>query len=137
MFIRTDNGFIMSSKIDTYCFVFFVYLNIRPKIIWIYSDCLFHLHQNKQLEKWFLWATKNSKSNITESSIKTLSGEIIEMFETINLKLTPIVDGSKCPTRKLSHLIDIVLKPFLKQTKSFKMSKRCRWRHWNNHLRGY
>ena len=31
----------------------------------------------------------------------------------------PIVDGPKCPTRKSSELIDILLKSSLKQTKSF------------------
>ena len=31
----------------------------------------------------------------------------------------PIVDGPKCPTRKSSQLIDILLKSSLKQTKSF------------------
>ena len=31
----------------------------------------------------------------------------------------PIVGGPKCPTRKLSQLIDILLKPFLKHIKSF------------------
>ena len=31
----------------------------------------------------------------------------------------PTVDGSKCPTRKSSQLIDILLKSSLKQTQSF------------------
>ena len=33
--------------------------------------------------------------------------------------LGPIVGGPKCPTRKLSELIDALLKPFLKHVKSY------------------
>ena len=41
------------------------------------------------------------------------------IFETSDLKLTPVIDGPKCPTRKLSQLIDLLLKPFLKHIKIF------------------
>ena len=59
------------------------------------------------------------KSVITKSAINTQNSELIENFEPNDLKIRPIVDGSKCPTRKLSQLIDILLKPFLKRIKSF------------------
>ena len=52
-------------------------------------------------------------------AINTQNNEIIEIFEPNDLKLRPIVRGPKCPTRKLSQLIDILLKPFLKRIKSF------------------
>ena len=52
-------------------------------------------------------------------AINTQNNEIIEIFEPNDLKLRPIVRGPKCPTRKLSQLIDILLKPFLKCIKSF------------------
>ena len=48
-----------------------------------------------------------------------MNSEIIEIFELNDLKLRPIVGAPKCPTRKLSQLIDILLKPFLKYIKSF------------------
>ena len=59
------------------------------------------------------------KSMITKSAINTQNSELTENFEPNDLKLRPIVGGSKCPTRKLSQLIDILLKPFLKHIKSF------------------
>ena len=62
---------------------------------------------------------KIHKSKIIESTINTQNSEIIEIFEPNNLKLRPIVGSPKCPTRKLSQLIDILLKPFLKHIKSF------------------
>ena len=54
-----------------------------------------------------------------ESAINTQNGEIIEIFETNDLQLRPIIGLTKCPTRKLSQLINILLKPFLKNIKSF------------------
>ena len=41
------------------------------------------------------------------------------MFEPNDLKLRPIVASPMYPMRKLSQLIDILLKPFLKQLKAF------------------
>ena len=59
------------------------------------------------------------KFMIIESAINTQNSEISEIFEPNDLMLRPIVGGPKCPTRKLSQLIDILLKPFLKHIKSF------------------
>ena len=56
---------------------------------------------------------------IIQSAINTENSEIIEIFEPNNLKLRPIVGGPKCQTRKLSQVIDIPLKPFLKHIKTF------------------
>ena len=56
---------------------------------------------------------------IIEFAINTQNSDTIEIFEPNDLKLRPIVGGPKCPTRKLSQLIDILLKPFLKHIKSF------------------
>ena len=56
---------------------------------------------------------------ITESAINTRNSELIEISEPNDLKLRRIVGGPKCPARKLSQLIDIILKPFLKHIKSF------------------
>ena len=62
---------------------------------------------------------KIDKAMIIESAINTQNSEIIEIFEPNDLKLRPITGDPKCPTRKLSQLIDILLKPFLKHIKSF------------------
>ena len=59
------------------------------------------------------------KSIIIESAINTQNREFIEIFESNDLKLEPIVVSPKCPKRKLSQLIDILLKSFLKHIKSF------------------
>ena len=56
---------------------------------------------------------------IIESAVNTQNSEINEISEPNDLKLRPIAGGPKCPTRKLSQLIDILLKPFLKHIKSF------------------
>ena len=56
---------------------------------------------------------------VIESAINTQNSEIIEIFEPNYLKLRLIEGGPKCPTRKLSQLTDILLKPFLKRIKSF------------------
>ena len=56
---------------------------------------------------------------VTESAINTHNSEIIEIFKHNYLKLRPIEGGPKRRTRKLSQLIDILLKPFLKRIKSF------------------
>ena len=56
---------------------------------------------------------------IIESAINTQNSEIIEILEPNNLKLRPIVGVPKCPTRTLSQLVDILLKPLLKHIKSF------------------
>ena len=46
-----------------------------------------------------------------ESVINTQNSEIIDIFEQNEIKVRPIVSGQ---TRKLSHLIGIPLKAFLK-----------------------
>ena len=37
---------------------------------------------------------------------------MIEFFESNGLNRRPIIGGPKCPTKKLSQLIDTLLKPF-------------------------
>ena len=59
------------------------------------------------------------KSMVIESPTNTWNSEIIEILEPNDIKLRPIVGGPKCPTRKLSQLIDIPLKPLLKRIKNF------------------
>ena len=41
------------------------------------------------------------------------------MTESSDLKLRPTVGGPNCPTRKLSNLIDIVLKRFMKEVRRY------------------
>ena len=67
----------------------------------------------------FYGLPKTHESIIIKSTINTQNSEIIDIFELNYLKLRPIVGGSKCPARKISQLIDILLKPFLKHINSF------------------
>ena len=67
----------------------------------------------------FYGLPKNHKSRIIESAINTQNSEIIEIFEPNDLNLRSIVGSHKCPKRKLSRLIDTLLKPFLKHIKRF------------------
>ena len=67
----------------------------------------------------FFGPPKVHKSKIIESVINTQNSDIIEIFELNDLKLRLIVDGFKCPTRKLIQIIGELLKPFLRHIKSF------------------
>ena len=67
----------------------------------------------------FYGLPKTHESIIIESTINTQSSGIIEVFEPNPLKLRPIVGGPKCPARKLSQLIDLLFKTFLKHISSF------------------
>ena len=55
------------------------------------------------------------------STMKKLvsTGKIIEISEPYDIKIRPIVGGSKCPNRKQSQLINILLKVFLMHIKRF------------------
>ena len=47
------------------------------------------------------------------------NNEYIKIYEPSDLTLWPIVAGQNCPTRCLSNLVDILLKPFLVHIKSY------------------
>ena len=49
---------------------------------------------------------KTYKSKITESTLNLQNNKLIEFVEPKDLKLRPIVDGSNCPSRRISQLID-------------------------------
>ena len=47
------------------------------------------------------------------------NSECINIYEPSDLTLRPTVAGPNCPARRLSNLVDILLKPFLIQIKSY------------------
>ena len=47
------------------------------------------------------------------------NSEYIKIYEPSDLTLQPIVAGPNFPTRHLSNLVDILLKPFLIHIKSY------------------
>ena len=62
---------------------------------------------------------KIHKSKLIPNAIKEQQEEYVHINEPSDLKLRPIVAGPICPTRPLSNLIDILLKPFLLHVKSY------------------
>ena len=57
--------------------------------------------------------------NFLKRAIEKQNTKIITITEPFDLKLRSITGGPNCPTRKLSNLIDILLKPFIKEVKSY------------------
>ena len=64
-------------------------------------------------------ASLKLKSKWIQNAIKEQQKEYVNIIEPSDLKLRPIVAGPICPTRPLSNLIDILLKPFLLHVKSY------------------
>ena len=67
----------------------------------------------------FYGLPKIHKSQLITNAIKEQNSEVVSINEPQDLKVRPIVGGPKCPTRKLSELIDAFLKPFLKHVNSY------------------
>ena len=66
----------------------------------------------------FYGRPKIHKSEILHKAIKEQNKELITISEPKDLKLRPIVGGPKCPTRRLSNFLDLILKPLTKHVKS-------------------
>ena len=62
---------------------------------------------------------KVHKSKFIKEAIQVQNSEYIKKYELPDLTLRPIVAGPNCPTRRLSNLVDILLKPFLIHIKSY------------------
>ena len=67
----------------------------------------------------FYGLPKILKSRLIINAIKEQNSEVVSINEPQDLKVRPIVGGPKCPTRKLSELIDTLLKSFLKHVKTY------------------
>ena len=62
---------------------------------------------------------KVHKSKQINEAIQRQNNEYIEIHEPDDLTVRPVVGRPKCPTRLLSQLIEIILKPFLMHIKSY------------------
>ena len=60
---------------------------------------------------------KVHKSKIISEQIKIQNKEYIAVLQPEDLKLRPIVAGPNCPTKRLSTLLDIIIKPMIKHVK--------------------
>ena len=58
----------------------------------------------------FYGRPKILKSEIVHKAIKEQNKELITILEPKDLKLRPIVGGTKCPHRRLSNFLDLILK---------------------------
>ena len=61
----------------------------------------------------FYGLPKIHKSQFITNAFKEQNSEVVSINEPQDLKVRPIVGEPKCPTRKLSELMDALLKPFL------------------------
>ena len=71
----------------------------------------------------FYGLPKVHKSEIISEQIKIQNKEYITALRPEDLKLRPIVAGPKCPTKRLSTLLDIIIKPMIKHVKSYVRDK--------------
>ena len=78
-----------------------------------------YLSKNSFSTSNFYGLPKVHKSKQISEAIQNQNDEYIEIFEPSDLTVRPIVGGPNCPTRPLSELIDIILKPFLVHIKSY------------------
>jgi len=62
---------------------------------------------------------KIHKSKLIIKAIEQQNQEYIEIANPNDLKFRPIVAGPSCPTHRLSNLIDILLKPYITEVKSY------------------
>ena len=93
------------------------------KIIEIYKDNLIKKEKEYISVSYntsnFCGLPKIHKSKSVQNAIKEQQKEYVHITEPSDLKLRPPVASPICPTRPLSNLIDILLKPFLLHVKRY------------------
>ena len=67
----------------------------------------------------FYGLPKIHKSDLIKNKCSEIQSDYLELKDPSDLQFRPIVAGPVCETHRLSNLIDILLKPFIKQVKSF------------------
>lgn len=67
----------------------------------------------------FYGLPKIHKSKTIETAIKTQNSEVIVTREAADLKLRPIIAGPVCPTHRLSHFIDTIIQPLIREVKAY------------------
>lgn len=67
----------------------------------------------------FYGLPKIHKSKVIKEQCQKTSTEVLELTDPVDLKFRPIIAGPVCETHRLSNLIDILLKPFIKHVKSY------------------
>ena len=67
----------------------------------------------------FYGLPKVHKSKQIEAAVQQQNSPFIEIQSPEDLKFRPIVAGPQCPTHRLSHFIDLILKPLCQYVPSF------------------
>jgi hypothetical protein len=70
-------------------------------------------------ESYFYGLPKVHKSEVISNAILEQHTECIKILNPDDLKFRPIVGGPNCVTQRLSHFIDIILKPLCCEVPSF------------------
>ena len=94
------------------------------KLVAKFTNCL--LKEEQDFLTKFSFSTSNfyglpkfHKSKIIQEAIQVQNSEYIKIYELSDVTLRPTVAGLNCPTRRLSNLVDILLKPLLLDIKSY------------------
>ena len=67
----------------------------------------------------FYGLPKIHKSKLIQKAIEEQNSSCVNIQDPEDLKFRPIVAGPICPTSRLSNLLDILLRPFIKYVKSY------------------
>ena len=78
-----------------------------------------YLTNFKHNTSYFYGLPKIHKSNLISEAIKMQNAEYIQIFQPSDLKFRPIVGGPNNPTQRLSHLLDLIIKPICPEVPSF------------------
>lgn len=89
------------------------YSNILTK------DEIRYLTQFEYKTSLFYGLPKIHKSKLIINTITRENSEYVSVRDPMDLKLRPIVAGPACPTHRISHLLDIVLQPFLEYVPAY------------------
>ena len=94
------------------------------KLVARFSNCLLKEEQDFLIKfsfsaSNFYGLPKVHKSKIIQEAMQVHNREYIRKYESSDLTLRPIAVGPNYPTRRLSNLVDISLKPFLIHIKSY------------------
>ena len=83
------------------------------------KDELHYLTKFDSKEANFYGLPKVHKSEVIKRAIQEQKSEVVNVPTPHDLKIRPIIGGPESPTSRLSQLIDILLKPFMKALPSY------------------
>ena len=94
------------------------------KLVEEHEGCLYeeeadYLTNFKHNTSYFYGLPKIHKSTVIAEAVEQQNAEYIKVFQPSDLKFRPIVGGPNCPTQRLSHFLDIILKPICPEVQSF------------------